>query len=364
MRDEMWNDQDATVGTQEPNGRTITIADVAARAGVSRQTVSNVLNGRHASMTEETYRRVSATIAELAYHPNAHARRLRRKYARALGLTLIDPSHGFLADAFIVEVMAGIGDVLRRNGYELLIHSIDPTRGTPAWEVVAPLGERRVDGMILVASGPWEQRRPYVEALVESGFPAVLLQERVQGPTICCVRSDDMGGAIAATDYLIGAGHRRIGFLTGAVPWPAVEARYQGYLRTLPAAAQRDQPQPHVVADEWTRLSAAAALSAYVKGAERATWPTALLCANDVLAVGALQAAKAAGLRVPEDLAIVGFDDMDLCTYTDPQLTTVRVPVSAMGTYAAETLLRWLEEKAFQGQDIVFPAQLVRRGSA
>lgn len=341
----------------------MTIADVAKLVGVSRQTVSNALNGRRGSMTDETFQRVTQAMIELGYHPNAHARRLRSNHAGALGLVVIDPSRGFLADAFNVELMAGIGDVLRRNRYELLIHGIDPARAATPRDVLVPLGERRVDGMILVASGSWEQRRPYVEALLESGHPAVLVQESAQGPNVCCVRTDDMGGAIAATEHLIDAGHRSIGFLTGAVSWPAVEARYAGYLRSLPAH-RWGRPQPLISAAEWTRPSATAALASFLATTDRAAWPTALFCANDVLAVGALQACRAAGLHVPGDMAIVGFDDMDLCCCTDPQLTTVNLPVTAMGSFAAEALLGWLEGGTFRGQDVIFPAAFVRRGSA
>ncbi len=314
-------------------------------------------------MTTATYQRVLEAMDELGYHPNAHARRLRSNQAGALGLTLIDPSRGFLADAFIVEVMAGIGDVLRRHNYELLIHGIDPARSESPRDVVAPLGERRVDGMILIASGPWEQRRPYVVTLVESGYPAVLLQEQVQAANACCLRTDDLVGALSATEYLIEAGHRRIGFLTGAVSWPAVEARYQGYRQALPSH-QWNQPQPRIIAPEWTRQSASAAMVDFLQGTDRSAWPSAVLCANDVLAVGALQAARSMGLRVPDDLAVVGFDDMDLCCYTDPQLTTVNVPAYDMGAYAATSLLHWLSERTFRSQDVVFPARFVRRDSA
>lgn len=358
----MWNDQPEDL-SRDRRSKTVTIADVASRAGVSHQTVSNVLNGRKKSMATATYRRIMDVMDELGYHPNAHARRLRSNHAGALGLTLIDPSRGFLADAFIVEVMAGIGDVLRRHNYELLIHGIDPAKSESPRDVVAPLGERRVDGMILIASGPWAQRQPYVEALVKSGYPAVFLQEQAQAPHVCCLRTDDMAGALSATEYLIEMGHRRIGFLTGLVSWPAVEARHQGYVQALPSH-QWNQPQPYIVASEWTRQSAASAVAVFLQNTDRSAWPTALLCANDVLAVGALQAVKMMGLRVPDQLAIVGFDDMDLCCYTDPQLTTVNVPAYDMGAYAATSLLQWLSERAFRSQDVVFPARFIRRGSA
>ena len=105
-------------------------------------------------------------------------------------------------------------------------------------------------------------------------------------------------------------------------------------------------------------------MASYFAGTDRTYWPTALLCANDILAVGALQAIRAAGLAVPDDLALVGFDDMDLCSYTDPQLSTVHLPAYDVGSYAAEALLGWLEKKAFHGREVVFPARFVRRGSA
>lgn len=226
-----------------------------------------------------------------------------------------------------------------------------------------PLREHHVDGMIMIASGSWEQRQPYVDALVQSGHPVVLLQEHVQGPRSCCLRTNDMVGAAAATEYLIEAGHRRIGFLTGAVSWPAVEARYQGYAQALPSHRWH-HPQPFIVTPEWTRPSALAAVGTFLESTERAAWPSALLCANDIMAVGALQAAKAAGARVPDDLAIVGFDDLDLCCYTDPQLTTVNVPAYDMGAYAAQSLFAWLTDGTFHKQDVVFPTRFIRRGSA
>lgn len=336
----------------------MTIREVAKRAGVSLQTVSNVINGKTSQVGPETRERVLHWIAELGYQPNLHARGLRSQRTYTVGFLTVDPSTRFLADPFHTAILSGMADVLRENDYGLLVQALDPAAPADGFERL--FRQRRFDGAVVHLSGEPEARARALDQMNETGCPFVLIEERVTGPRAASVRADNRNGAIKAVEHLHARGHRRIGFLYYAEPsWPAIEERLGGVEAALRAL----------------KLPAATRLAIDEESFERArevmetalrqdTALTAVVCSNDVVAVGALQAAKSAGRKVPDDVAIVGFDDFDFAQYVEPPLTTVALPGYEMGRRAAELLLDHFPNGRFTQADVLFPTTLIPRGTA
>jgi DNA-binding LacI/PurR family transcriptional regulator len=335
----------------------MTIRDVAKRAGVSLQSVSNVLNGRTSQMREETRQRILHSIRELNYYPNAMARGLRSRCTNTIAFLTIDPATRFLADPFHVAILSGMVDMLRAEDYTLFVQGLQPDQAGEAFRRL--VHQRRFDGAIVHLSGPREQRQRHIDQLEQSGCPFVLIEERTSAATAACVLADDRGGAANAVAFLRSEGHERIGFLATDRPWPAVEQRVAGYEEAV-RAAHGDWIEVWKV-DRESIEGARDAMEAILLGEPSVT---AVLCANDVIALGALQAAKRLRRKVPSEFAIVGFDDFEFAPYVDPPLTTVALPGYEMGRRAAELLFDYFKEGQFSTSEIVFPTTLVRRGSA
>jgi DNA-binding LacI/PurR family transcriptional regulator len=335
----------------------MTIREVAKRAGVSLQTVSNVLNGRTSQVGAETRERVLSAIDELGYQPNASARGLRSQRSYTVGYLTVDPADRFLADPFHTFLLSGMADALRNRDYCLLVQALNPR--APGESFGRLFRQRRFDGAVVHLSGTEAERQRCIADLNASGCPFVLIEEHVQGPQAACVLADNRQGAERAVAYLRSKGHKRIAFLTPERPWPAVEERLAGYQAAL-KAHKLPGPREWRLASETTE-EARAFVEAVLR---KEPSVTAVIGSNDVLAVGALQAAKKLGRRVPQDLAIVGFDDFDFARLVDPPLTTVRLPGYDMGRRAAELLLDHLQRGAFPESTVVFPTTLVERGTA
>ncbi|MBV9604513.1 MAG: LacI family DNA-binding transcriptional regulator [Solirubrobacterales bacterium] len=328
--------------------------DVAARADVSVQTVSNIVNERYHLMGDETRARVERAMSELGYHPNVAARTLRSARSETLCFLLVDEGNQFLADPMTDLVIAGIGDVARERGYGLLIRAALPHEPDPS--LLKPLLENRADGAFLFLSGEPELRRWYVSRLAELGFPFVLL-EASERPGVMTVRAADRDGARELTEHLIASGHQRIAFLTSAVPWPMLEQRLLGYNDALEAAGLR----PMVFSGgTWTPGSGAEQAAQILAGRRP---PTAMMCGNDLLALGAIRAVRERGLSVPGDVAVTGFDDFHFSEFTDPPLTTVRIPGYDIGQAAGEALVDALEGRRRRKRQLVLPVELKLRAS-
>jgi DNA-binding LacI/PurR family transcriptional regulator len=329
--------------------------DVAARAEVSVQTVSNLVNHRFHLMGVQTRVRVEQAMSELGYHPNVAARTLRSARTETLCFLLLDEGNRFLADPMTDLVIAGIGDVARDRGYGLLIRAARPHEPDPS--LLKPLLENRADGAFLFLSGEPLLRRWYIARLVELGFPFILL-EASDDLEMLTVTAADREGARRLTEHLVGAGHERIAFLTTAVPWPMLEQRLLGYQDALDDAGLRPMV---LTGGTWTPAS----------GAEQAeqllSWPqppSAMMCGNDLLALGAIRAVRERGLKVPDDIAVTGFDDFDFAQFADPALTTVRIPGYDIGRTAGEALVEVLGGGTLADRQVVLPVELELRESA
>lgn len=324
---------------------------MAALAGVSRTTVSFVINGRSdVQIPPATRRRVEAVARELGYHPHGAARQLAAGKSLTLGLVLRQSAEQVAADALLAETLWGLVAAARAGGFRVLVEPLAPSEGTYA----DLLRSQRADG--LVVSGPRDDDDD-LAALVRDGFPIVLQGSRpdLEAPS---VDVDNRAGARGAVEHLIGLGHRRIGCITNApLAYTAAAERLAGYRDALEAA--------DISFDE--RLVAEGAFDAasghvgMVRLLARAD-PTAVFVASDVVAIGALRGLRDAGLRVPRDVSVVGFDDIPLAEHFDPPLTTVRLPAHSLGMTAGQLLVERVAGRPVAPRTLL-PTELVIRES-
>lgn len=344
--------------TKAGGRRRPTMRDVAVRAGVSVQTVSNFVNRRFNLMTGETRSRIDRAMRELAYHPNVAARSLRSSRSATLGFLVLDESARFLADPMTDLVIAGIGHVARDRGYGLLIQAAGSHGPEPA--LFQPLLENRIDGAFLFLSGERELRHWYVGRMLELGFEFVVFEDGAPAaaPSVTAANRD---GARRLAEYLLGRGHRRLAFVAGQMPWPMIEERHAGYLDALAAAGIERDPELEVFDGVWDPASGARSAGRLLRLPRP---PTAIMSGNDLLAIGAICTAREKRLSVPGDLAVTGFDDFEFAEYLDPPLTTVRIPGYEMGRVAAELLIGRLKGEASPDGHVELPVELCLRASA
>jgi len=335
--------------------RRVTSEDVARLAGVSRTTVSLVLNQvPGARIAEETRRRVLEAARELNYYPNAAARSLASRKTRTIGLILCQSPDRIFADAFLPEVIRGIGDIARERDFKVLLQSVEDVADPEAY--IGLVREKRIDGIIL--SGPRSDDARLLQ-LKEEGFPIVLLGQ-LRGSGINFVDVDNVGAAKMATEHLIGLGHSRIGMITNApLQYTASQDRLLGYRLAL-------EENGLTYDEELVRYGDFREESGYKAMKELLALQvplSAVFVASDLVAFGAMEAIKEAGLRIPEDIAMVGFDDIRLANYVDPPLTTVRLPAYELGARAMDMLIRMVEGEELEESQVLLATELVIRES-
>ena len=339
-------------------GRRPRLKDVAELAGVSIQTVSNVVHSRIEAMTPDTRQRVLEAMRTLQYHPNSQAQGLRSRRTNTLAFLLLDPDPRYLADPMTDLVISGVGAVARERGYMMLVHAGRPEQVD--YGLFDPLQQNRVDGALLMLSGEPTLRLQYVKEM-QRLTPNFVLFEGVDDPSVTSVTADNRRGAYDMTSRLIDRGHERIAFIASAVSWPMIEQRFHGYRAALEERGLRFDPGLTRFEGEW---HPATGMRLTAQLCDEADPPTAVLAGNDLLAVGAVKALKERGLRVPDDVAVAGFDDFEFAEYTDPPLTTLHVPGFEMGHLAATKLIDRIEGKVELPTATVLPVRLVARESA
>jgi DNA-binding LacI/PurR family transcriptional regulator len=334
--------------------RRATSADVARLAGVSRTTVSFVLNDRpNANIGEETRRRVHAAALELGYHVHGAARALAGGASQTIGLVLRQHQDQAAADALLADTLWGIGHEVHQRGYRVLVEPLPPEGGSYAGLVLS----QRVDGLIV--SGPRSDDTELADLIAED-FP-LIIQGDLPGSDVATVDVDNRAGAAAAVRHLVSLGHRRIACITNAPrAYTAAEERLAGYHDAL-AAAELPADADLVVEGGFDATSGFAAMQTLLA---RGVSFTAAFIASDVVAFGALRALREARLRVPEDVSVVGFDDIPLARHFDPPLTTIHLPARALGEAAGRALLERLAGKLDKGRMLLETELVVRASTA
>ena len=306
--------------------------DVARIAGVSRTTVSLVLNNVvGVRINQATRQRVVDAAKQLDYHPNISGRKLASGKSFTLGLVLRQNPDQVFADMFLLKVLLGVEQAAQEANFRVLLKPLAPDNADGYTELIHG---NHVDGIIL--SGPRKDDNE-IFLLQQQGFP-IMLMGQLPGSTIPFVDVDAIDGARTATRHLIDLGHTRIGIITNApLDYTSAQQRLEGY-RQAHIEAEIELDDGLIAAGSYTPASGYAAMAQLLACNPQ---PTAVFVASDVVAMGAIQAARHAGLSIPEHLAIVGFDDIPLAEYIDPPLTTVHLPAYDLG-WAATERLSWL----------------------
>jgi LacI family transcriptional regulator len=330
-----------------------TIRDVADRANVSPQTVSNYLSGRHATRSGPR-ERIEVAIRELDYRPNAAARALRSRKADTVALVLEDPNALGLHEYFHMEFLNGAAAAAHEAGRNLMVTLTRPDETLRRAIRIAQEG--RADGLAL-SLGDTSAVASEMRELASLGVPVVLLQQASPVRGIASLVAQDEVGAVAAVDHLVEHGHRHVAWLCGRELWPGPERRHAG---VRAAAVAAGLTLIEWTCEDYTVRSARDAIAAAL--AEGGAFPTAVIAANDMIALGVVQQLQEEGLLVPQDVSVVGFNDFDFSSWVRPSLTTVRVPAAAMGQRAVELLLD--DDRAKSQKAFAFPAELVIRESS
>jgi LacI family transcriptional regulator len=343
-------EDDASWVNRFADPRRVTIADVASHAGVSKTTVSHVISGNR-PVSSDTRIRVELAIAELGYRPDGIARSLRTRRTHMVALIIPD-----ITNPFYPALARGLEEEMGDGGYRAFICNSDG-RTEQELGFLEEVCDRRVDGIVLDSFHLTEED---VEAVTGGHVPVVWIGGTPDAhPGVDSVRPDDEQGAFEATMHLVDRGHRAIAMIDG--PPGSGTSRRHGYLRALRHAGLDPVPASPLRSD-WTREAGAQALPRLRRASPR---PTAVFCSNDLTAIGLIDAAHGHAIAVPDELAVVGFDDIDEAAMTTPPLTTVANPALETGRAAAR-LLGERMAGTYRGpaRAITLPASLVVRATS
>jgi DNA-binding LacI/PurR family transcriptional regulator len=307
-----------------------TIKDIARMAGVSHSTVSRALRG-YPAIAPATRSRIKQVAIELGYIPNTMARGLKTSRSHVLGVIV----HR-VVDPFFGEVLQGIEEVLQAEGYSLFLTA---SQRNPQREnaIVQAMAERRVDGVIICSSQASDEHLRQLETFK---LPVVLLNNEATQTSAYSVYHDDVYGSARLTRHLIELGHTRIGYLGNARARRTTEERLLGFTREMTAADLEVAPELIVEGPNGLPDGGAVGVQPFIALAER---PTAIICFNDMVAIGAMQALQRAGICVPEACSVTGFDNIELSAYVVPALTTFDQPKYELGRQAARLMLHLLD---------------------
>lgn len=330
---------------------TVTIEDVARLAGCSKTTVSRafVLPDK---VKEETRTRILRAAEQLHYSPNAIARAMVTQRNHNIAFIFYEKHNPNTLNPFYAAVSEAVHTEAERNGYGVFLISSHAVANNES----DLLMRKRVDGVIF--AGQTDSATLY--SLQAQNIPVVLVNNRIEGNDSVSIISDEYGGTQQAVRHLIARGHKKIGMIAGQL-FPYISAiRYQAFLETmmyegLPVNAR------HVRSVEATQAGAIEGVTALLSEEDR---PTALFCNNDTVAIGAIKAAIRLGLRVPEDVAVVGYDGSSVCTVIEPELTSVAVNMAEMGRLASSLLIRMINGETIAQRVVQLDAKLIVRGSS
>jgi DNA-binding LacI/PurR family transcriptional regulator len=334
---------------EEDGERQLNIGAIARRANVSTATVSRTLN-QSGAVRPATARKVWRAAAALNYYPNSHARALVSGRSRLLGLIVSD-----ITNPFFPELVRSFEALATQHQYDLILTSTDyqTSRMTGC---LRRMLERKVDGVAIMTS---EMDVGLIKELSRRGVPLVFMDVGQVGARMSHVRIDYANGMRQAVDHVLGLGHKRVAFISGPLDLQSARTRRQAFLDGMRARGLK--PDPKLVREgTHTAEGGQHAMTTILRNPKR---PTAVVCSNDWTAIGALHALGAAGLRVPADVSLVGFDDIPLASYTNPPLTSVRVSPADVGSTAFDAVFRLIDGQRLEGDIYQVPTKIVIRDS-
>lgn len=330
-----------------------TLDEVAKSAGVSRSTASRVIN-EDARVSENTRLKVREAVEKLGYRPNAAARSLASHRSGIVSIVIPQAANAVFAEPFFTRLFQGIHDRATELGYHIMLSIRKSDDGDLNEQHLNATRGQLLDGLILTSARIDD---PALERLLAMELPFVSIGRDPVHPQVSTVDVDNVGGASAAVTHLIQSGRRRVATITGPqAVIPGVD-RLTGYRLAL-KKYEMPVDKELIVPGEFTRTGGYEAMKALLD-----LEPDAVFIASDLMAFGALTALAEAGVRVPEDVAIVGFDDFDASAHTQPPLTTVRQPVYDLGAQAASILIDWIEGRTASSQHLTLPTELIVRRS-
>ncbi|MDQ0217425.1 LacI family transcriptional regulator [Peribacillus cavernae] len=327
----------------------VRIVDVAKKANVSTATVSRVITNS-GNVKKETIEKVMEAIQKLNYQPNILARQLRRLETKTILVIVPD-----ITNTFFSNILRGIESVANKNGYQVLLADAhnNVERESNFLDI---LYQKKADGMILLTARIDQN----VIGEISKEYPVVLACEYFEGSQIPTVSIDNISSARKATDHLIGLGHKRIGFISGPLGGVLGRDRLKGFQQAM---AQQNLAVPPFLVQEGD-FSYESGYNLMLKILTLDLPPTAVFAANDEMAIGAIKAIKSKGLRVPEDLSVIGFDDIKIASIFEPALTTIAQPTFEIGLKAMELLIKLINKDSITKNQYMLEDKLVIRDSS
>ena len=330
----------------------LTLEDVAKQAGVSRSTVSRVINN-HPNVREDVRKRVLQVVENTGFHPNAAARTLASQRSWMIGLVLPRSVNSFFLDPYFPHFTQGIAQACNQHNYTLGLFLI----GTKDDEekIFPRLSRKSLLEGIIVQSGQFGDQ--LTDRLMDSNMPLVIAGRPFHSNNASYIDVDNVSAAYNATSHLLRLGRSRIGTIIGLANSPVSIDRKEGYLKAL-LGRGFTQDETLVAAGDFTEIGGYYAMQQLLPAK-----PDAVFAASDLMAIGAMRAIRNSGLRVPDDIAVVGFDDLPIAKLPDHQLTTVRQPVYQFGFQAVEILMDLIENGIKPARRIILDTELIVRNS-
>ncbi len=330
-----------------------TISDIASKAGVSRMTVSRVLSG-NGPVAEETAKKIKSIMAEMNYQPNLIARSLSIRKSMNLGV-LIPKTEQLFLDNYIAQVLSGVSDIAQENDYRIMLVPVNQSCSEKG-SYINYARSNLFDGIILVKA---KINDPNLPELAESGFPFILVNYRKNEHGYNYVDSENVKGAELAMEHLYEKGHRKIAFVEGTKEETNSRDRLKGYKNSLKKFGL-EYREEYVICGEFEKEIAYERSESLLNLVER---PTAIFCSDDYMALGVIERIKTYGLSVPNDIAVIGFDNIEISQFSRPALTTVRQPIYEIGKTAATALLNIIGNKISQPVRKILKTKLIIRES-
>lgn len=330
---------------------TPTIADIAAYLNVSKTTVSRVLNNKP-DVSPETVKRVKAAMEELGYVPSMQAVSLAKGKANCIGMLV--PA---LDWPVVLDLLHGVTTAVERSDYGLMLHTMTRSEEAIQRFTNQVVRAKQIDGLIVLTPPGMID---YLAELHHNGLPTVLIDDQGYNPTFPTVTTSNLTGGYSATQHLINNGRRHIAFINGPKHYGCNRDRFAGYCQALREASLTVSPQMVYEGDFTVQAGIDAMRTLFAENTEL----DGIFAGNDLTAIGAMRAIREAGLRIPEDIAVVGFDNINASAYTTPPLTTVHQPFFEMGQAAVNLMLSHLNGTNFPDRPIELPTSLVIRESS